>query len=338
MVRFGIVGFGLHAVKRLMPGFALAKNCKVTALSRRGMAKARESARQYEIPLAFDSVAELCRSPEVDAVLVTTPNSLHLKDVLTAVEAGKAVLCEKPLAMNAAEARQMVEAARRQNVRFGVAHVFRFDESVRKFREHVAAGAVGRAIFARSEFSFLADPTHPRKWLYDASVAGAGPVFDIGVHCIDTLRFILQDEVVRVSATANADKRSGDVESEAALTLEFSRGTLATVLVSYRAEYRTPLEIVGDAGVLWADDALNVEHPIQIELRRGKDGVQRDEVSNHLAYGLQVDAFADWMKGKSQFPAPGEEGWQNQEILDAALRSIKSGRSEPVPKVPNQKH
>jgi len=338
MVRFGIVGFGLPAVKRLMSGFALSKNCKVTALSRRDITQARESARQYEIPLAFDSVADLCSSPEVDAVLVTTPNSLHLKDVLTAIEAGKAVLCEKPLAMNANEAREMVEAARRKNVKFGVAHVFRFDESVRKFREHIAAGAIGRPIFARSEFSFLADPSHPRKWLYDASVAGAGPIFDIGVHCIDTLRFILQDEVVRVSATANSDNRSGDVESVAALTLGFSRGTLATVLVSYRAEYRTPLEIVGDAGVLWADNALNVENPIQIELRRGNDVVQRDEVSNHLAYALQVDAFADWMEGKAQFPAPGEEGWQNQEILDAALRSIKSGRAETVPRVSNQKH
>src|SRR5947209_2264097 len=323
MVRFGIVGFGLHAVKRLMPGFALSKNCTVTALSRRDMAQARESAREYKIPLAFDSAAELCRSAEVDAVLVTTPNSLHLKDVLTAIEAAKHVLCEKPLAMNAAEAREMVEAARRRNVLFGVAHVFRFDESVNKFREHIAAGAIGKPIFARSEFSFMGDPSHPRKWLYDASIAGAGPLFDIGVHCIDTLRFVLQDEVVRVTATAASDQQSGDVESVATVTLKFSRGTIGITPVSYRADYRTPLEIVGDAGVLWADDALNVEHPIEIQLKRGKE-VTRETASNRLAYALQVDAFADWMEGKAQFPAPGEEGWQNQEILDAALRSIKS--------------
>src|SRR5947209_8449313 len=267
MVRFGIVGFGLHAVKRLMPGFALSKNCTVTALSRRDMAQARESAREYKIPLAFDSAAELCRSAEVDAVLVTTPNSLHLKDVLTAIEAAKHVLCEKPLAMNAAEAREMVEAARRRNVHFGVAHVFRFDESVLKFRQHIAAGAIGRPIFARSEFSFLADPSHPRKWLYDASIAGAGPIFDIGVHCIDTLRFVLNDEVTRVSATGAHDDRSGDVESAASLTLEFSRGAIGTVLVSYRAGYRTPLELIGDAGVIRAEDALNVEHPIEIQLQ-----------------------------------------------------------------------
>jgi predicted dehydrogenase len=338
MVRFGIVGFGLHAVKRLMPGFALSKNCTVTALSRRDIRQAQASASEHKVPLAFGSAAELCRSPEVDAVLVTTPNSLHLKDVLTAVEAGKAVLCEKPLAMNATEAKEMVEAARQRNVRFGVAHVFRFDESVRKLREHVAAGKIGQPIFARSEFSFLADPSHPRKWLYDASIAGAGPIFDIGVHCIDTLRFVLQDEVVRVSTTASSDKRSGNVESVAALTLEFSRRTIGTVLVSYRAEYRTPLEIVGDAATLWADDALNVEHPIQIELRRGNEVMQRDEVSNHLAYALQVDAFADWIEGKAEFPAPGEEGWQNQEILDAALRSTKSRRAEAVPRVSHEKH
>jgi len=338
MVRFGIVGFGLHAVKRLMPGFALSKNCTVTALSRRDITQAQASAREHKIPLAFDSADELCGSSEVDAVLVTTPNSLHLKDVLTAIEAGKPVLCEKPLAINSGEAKEMVEAARWRNVRFGVAHVFRFDESVRKFRQHVAAGDIGRPVFARSEFSFLADPSHPRKWLYDASMAGAGPIFDIGVHCIDTLRFVLQDEVTRVSATARSDKRSGDVESAAALSLEFSRGTIGTVLVSYRAEYRTPLEFVGDAGVLWADDALNVEHPIEIKLRRGNEVVQRDTASNHLAYALQVDAFADWIEGKAQFPAPGEEAWQKQEILDAALRSIKSGRAEAVSRVSNQKH
>jgi predicted dehydrogenase len=333
MIRFGIVGFGLHAGKRLMPGFVLSKKCKVTALSRRDLQQAKQSAREYNIPLAFDSAAKLASSPEVDAVLVTTPNSTHLADVLAAIDAGKPVLCEKPLAMNSTEAREMVEAARRKNVRFGVAHVFRFNESIKRIREHVASGAVGKPIFARSEFSFMADPSHPRKWLYDAAVAGSGPIFDIGVHCIDTLRFVLQDEVVRVSATASSDERSGNVESMAALTLEFSRGTLGIVPVSYRAEYRTPLEIVGDRGVLWADDAMNVEHPIEIQLKRGKEILERETVSNALAYSIQVDAFADWIEGKAQFPCPGEEGWQNQEILDATLRSMKSRRAEPVRRV-----
>ena len=81
MTRFGIVGFGLHAVKRMMPGFGWSKNCRVSALSRREITKARESAKEHNIPLAFDSVEELSRSPEVDAVFVATPNSCHLQDV-----------------------------------------------------------------------------------------------------------------------------------------------------------------------------------------------------------------------------------------------------------------
>lgn len=333
MVRFGIAGFGLHAVKRLMPGFAWSKNCRVTALSRRNITEAKQSAVEYGIPLAFDSVADLCASPEVDAVLVTTPNSLHLVDVLDAVDAGKPVLCEKPLGMNADECRQMVKAARHRGVLFGVAQVFRFNESVRELREWVAAGRIGRPVFARSEFSFFADASHPRKWLYDASVAGAGPIFDVGVHCIDTLRFILQDEVARVSASAARDEASGGVESAASLTLEFSRGTLGTALVSFRAEYRTPLELVGETGVLRADAALNVEHPVELQLRRDEAITETKTASNVLAYALQVDAFADAVEGKAPFPIPGEEGWQNQEILDAALRSIKSGKAEAVPRV-----
>jgi len=333
MVRFGIAGFGLHAVKRLMPGFAKAKRCRVTALSRRSMAAARDSAAEYKVPLGFDSVAAMAASPEVDAVLVTTPNASHLVDVLAAIDAGKHVLCEKPMAMNADECRQMVEAARRRGVVFGVAHVFRFDESVLRFRELLKSGKIGKAIFARSEFSFLADPSHPRKWLYDSAIAGAGPIFDIGVHCIDTLRFVLNDEVTRVSASAASDERSGDVESAASLTLEFSRGTIGTVLVSYRAAYRTPLELVGDSGVIRAEDALNVEHPIEIQLQREGKVVETATVSNQSVYALQVDAFADAVEGKSRFPIPGEEGWQNQEVLDAAMRSLRTGKSENVPRV-----
>ena len=123
------------------------------------------------------------------------------------------------------------------------------------------------------------------------------------------------------------------MESAAALTLEFSRGTIGTVLVSYRAEYRTPMEIVGSAGVLRGDNALNVEFPIEIEFKPNEGPGEKLTISNKGAYSIQVDAFADAIEGKSRFPAPGEEGWQNQEVLDAALRSIKSGKAEAVPRV-----
>jgi predicted dehydrogenase len=333
MVRYGIIGFGLHAVKRMMPGFALAANSRVTALSRRDLGKARDSAAQFGIPHAFTSAEELCHSPEVDAVFVATPNACHLQDVLTAIRCGKAVLCEKPMAMHADECQRMVEGAREANVLLGVAQVFRFEDSTARFRERVSSGAIGKPIFARSEFSFPAGGGHPRSWLYDSSVAGGGPIADVGVHCIDTLRFVLQDEIVRVSARGTRDHYSGDVEAAAVLSLEFSRGTLGTVLVSYRADYRTPFEIVGESGVLRADNFLNVERPITLELRRGWSTVEEETVTNDKAYARQVDAFSAAIEGKAAFPCPGEEGWQNQLVLDAAYRSIKTGTTQDVVRI-----
>jgi predicted dehydrogenase len=333
MIRFGILGFGLHAGKRLMPGFALAQNCRVTALSRRSMDKAKQSAKQYGIALAFDSAEELCRSAEVDAIFVTTPNACHLNDVLLAIRCGKPVLCEKPMGINAAECQTMVEKARQAGILLGVAQVFRFEESTAWLRQKVVGGEIGRIVFARSEFSFPGGAGHARVWLNDPAVAGGGPIADVGVHCIDTLRYILQDEVLRVSSLGFSDAGSGGVEAVAALTLEFSRGTLGTVMVSFRAGYRTPLELVGETGILRGDDVLNVERPIMLELKREVSVLETLRVSNQLAYAKQVDAFAAAVEGTAKFPVPGEEGWQNQLILDAAYRSLKSGRVEEVGRV-----
>jgi predicted dehydrogenase len=330
MIRYGILGFGLHAVRRLMPGFALASNSRVTALSRRDMKQAQASAAEYKIPRAFDSAGDLCRSPEVEAIFVSTPDCSHLNDVLLAIESGKPVLCEKPMGMNAVECRQMVEAARRAKLFLGVAQVFRFERSTASLRERVAVGEVGRPVFARSEFSYPAR-THARTWLTEAKIAAGGPIADVGVHCIDALRYILSDEVVRVTASGMSDQDSGEVEAAAVLSLEFARGTLGSVLVSARAEYRTPLEIVGEAGVLRAEDAFSVERPIEIELRRSGSVVEKEMVSNSDAYARQVDMFSAAIEGNAEFPVPGEEGWQDQEVLDAAYRSLKSGKAESVP-------
>ena len=329
MIRFGIAGFGLHAVRRLMPGFKLAQNCTVTALSRRDQQKAREAAQQCSIPHVFRSTEELCRCPEVDAVLVTTPDVCHCSDVLVALGSGKPVLCEKPMAMNADECRQMVEAARRAGILLGVAQIFRFEESTRRLKERIAEGDIGRPVFARAEFSYPG-AGHPRTWLYNPSIAAGGPIADVGVHCIDALRYILQDEPRRISARGRRDGGSGEVETAAILTLEFERGTLAAVLVSTRVQYRTPLEFVGEAGALRADDGLTVDRPVSLELWRDGELVTTEAASNHLAYARQVDAFANAIEGSGPFPVPGEEGWQNQIILDAAYRSLSSGKAEDV--------
>lgn len=329
MIRYGIAGFGLHGDKRLMPGFARAERSECVAIARRNADKARATAEKYGLRHWFATTEELCRCPEVDAVFVASPNSIHLPDTLAAIRHGKPVLLEKPMAMNAEEARQMAEAARAAKVKLGVAQVFRFEESTRRMRERIGRGELGEIVLARAEFCFQGRG-HARSWMNDARVAGGGPIADIGIHCIDTLRFILDDEVTAVSAFTRADEESREVEASAVLNLQFARGTLATVSVSTRADYRTPLEFTGERAILRASDGLTVEHPVTIEMLRGGEIVKREEVSNQHAYAAQVDAFSDWLTGDLPFPAPGEDGVKNQMILDAAYRSAKSGKVETV--------
>lgn len=326
MVRYGILGFGLHGDRRLMPGFRRATRSTVTALSRRSRDKARETAARYEIPHAFDSKEALCRCPDVDVVLVTTPNNEHYDDVLLALSCGKPVLCEKPMAMNARQSEEMIRAAREAGLPLGIAQVFRFEVSTRRLRERIAAGQIGRPIFARSEFSYPGR-NHPRRWLLDRTMSGGGPIADVGVHCIDALRYILDDEVTHVTALGHADEDSGSVEAASAIALQFQRGVLASVQVSLRAEYRTPIEIVGEEGVLRADNGLTVDHPIRIELWKQGQLVETESVDNAMAYGEQVDAFSDTVAKEVPFPVPGEVGLANQRLLDAAYESIDTGRT-----------
>jgi len=223
----------------------------------------------------------------------------------------------------------MIAAARAANLKLGVAQVFRFEESTRRMREHVASGILGPLVYARAEFSFPGRG-HVRSWLNNAAVAGGGPIADIGVHCIDTLRFILADEVESVSAFTRSDEESRDVEASGSVNLRFRSGVLAAVIVSYRGAYRTPISIVGESASISANDGLTVERPVTIELSRVDGSVTREQVNNELAYARQVDSFADWLTGGTPFPAPGEEGLRNQLVLDAAYRSARTGTVEKI--------
>ncbi len=326
MVRFGIAGFGLHAVKRLMPAFAAAGNCNVTALTRREIDRARQSAREFGIAHAFTSTAEMCACPEVDAVFIATPDALHLADVLEAARQGKHILVEKPMAMNATEARQMVDAAHSAGVTLGVAHVMRFEASVRWFRERIASGAIGKPLLARA--AFVAPLLHSaRTWINDPALATGGPLADIGVHCFDTLKYVLNDEVRGVMAQVHYDQH-WFVEASGTALFDFYGGTLATMSVSARAPYQTLLEVIGEEGILSAVNALNVEHPVTLEHRKGFDLVESIEVSNAHAYTAQVEAFAAAIESGQPFEISGEVGLSNQLILDAIFRSVKSGQAE----------
>ena len=334
MVRYGILGFGHHGEKRLAPAFPAARNSQLTGIWRRNQQLAREDASRFEIKHVFSSPEELCASPDIDAVFVASPDALHIEHTLLALKHGKPVLCEKPMAMSTTEAERMVAAGRAAGRPLGVAQNFRYNRSLERMRDLVAQGTIGTPVFASAHFCFLSDSS-PRRWIYDAGMACGGPIGDVGIHAIDALRFVLGQEVAAVSTLARQDDRQAPgaprpIESSAALTLEMGGDTLGSVQVSFRARYRTLVEIVGADGVLTAESGLTVDQPVSIIHHAGAEIISREEVSNADAYSRMLDAFTATVEGRGSFASTGEDGVQNQRVLDAAFRSWHSGCREAV--------
>ena len=330
-LRFAILGFGHHAVRRLLPAFARSKEASVVGLWRRNLSAAAEDCKSHNIVHCFASREELCASSEVDAVFITSPDAMHLEDTLLAIRHGKPVLCEKPLVMNAAEAGTIAAQAKAAGVVCGVAQNFRYNRSVAFLREQVAAGLIGTPQLAQAHFDYPAQNA-PRKWITDSALACGGPIGDVGVHSIDALRYILGAEVLNVSTLAAQDALSGTVEAYAALQMEMSGGIFGHVIANARAPYRTFLEITGSHGVLSAENGFSVDRPIQVLHRAAGQVISTTPFDNADGYVRMIDSFAAAVRSGDQdaFAATVEDGVHNMRILDAAYKSWRTGQREPA--------
>jgi predicted dehydrogenase len=328
MVRFGILGFGHHAMKRLMPAFAGASDVSLAGLWRRDAAKAKANAREFSIPHVFDTPDALCASAEIDAVFVVSPDSLHLEHVLTAAKHHKHVLCEKPLAMNTHEAEQMLAATDKAGVKFGVAQNMRYNPSLQRMREWITSGHIGKPVLALAQFAYSAGGS-PRKWIYDPTLALGGPIGDVGIHCVDALRYVLGGDesthVKSVMTLAHADAGSGEVESHAVVGLDFASGAMGSVTVTTRAAYRTLVEVTCENGVVLCENGMTVDFPVEVIERRGSEILTRETVSNGSAYSAMLDGFASWVEGRGEYLATALDGLHNQRVLDAAYLSWQDG-------------
>jgi len=326
-VRFAILGFGLHAVRRLLPAFQRCEQAALVGLWRRDQAAAANDCATHNIAHCFPTREALCASPDVDVVFITSPDAMHKDDVLLALQHGKAVLCEKPVAMNTAEAKVMSDAANAAGLLYGVGQNFRFNRSLEWMREQIAKGRIGQPQLAHAQYAYPAGQA-PRKWIADPSLACGGPIADVGVHCIDSLRYILGENVVSISTLARKDDLAPKVEAIATLQLEMTGGVYANVTASARAPYRTLVEVTGSEGVVVAENGLTVDRPVQLMLRRAGELVETVTVENGDGYTLMLDSFARAFRGEENFSSSGEDGVRNMQALDAAYRSWRTGLRE----------
>jgi len=322
-IRYGIIGFGGFAERAIAPAIRASTNSELVAIQKRSIAAAREKAATLSIPFAFGSAEDLVAHPDVDAVFIVSANAAHHREAVSAARAGKHVLVEKPMAINAREASGMIEACEKFNVRLMVGHMIRFSPLVIRMREIVRSGLVGRIVAAGSDYIYDARLTR-RSWLMDRAVAGGGPIFDVGVHCLDTLRFILDDEVTSVESSLRPLPTASATEKTACLSLEFSKGTLASIICSFEAPTRRSfIEIVGTEGVISADDFTLGERmiPLQISLRNNGKGTEtkKEEIAVPNLYVEEITSFSSSILDDTDPMIPGNVGFENQRVLDIAM-------------------
>ena len=322
-VRYGIIGFGRFAERAIAPAVRRTMNSAVVGLQKRSAEEARKKADECSIPLAFGSVDGLVQHPDIDAVFVVSANCAHCPETLAAAKAGKHVIVEKPMALNALEAELMIAACAENGVKLMVGHMVRLSPLVRRVRELIVAGRIGSVKAAKAEFFYDARISH-RTWLIDRAVAGGGPVFDIGVHCIDTLRYVLGAEPSAVTGTLWPAPTASTTEESAFIAMQFPDGVMASVFCSYTAPFRrVMLEVIGTDGIITVPDFTSGDQLGRLTLTRGKGdkpaGATVEEILVGNLYVEESTMFTNWILGGPEPEINGLNGLLNQRILDRAL-------------------
>jgi len=327
--RWGILGVAKIAREKLIPAIQKGRTGEVVAIASRSLEKAQQAARSFSIPRAYGSYADLLADPQVDAVYIPLPNHLHVPWSLRALAAGKHVLCEKPIALNAPEADQLIEARNRTGRLIMEAVMVRTHPRWLAARNLIRAGRIGELRAVTGFFSYFDESPDNVRHHPDM---GGGCLLDIGFYPITMSRFIFEAEPLRVMGSLQHDPRFG-VDRLVSALLEFPDGhasfTCSTQLTPHQS-----FDIVGTRGRIGIELPWSMPHDrpsrLLIETTSHPGDGRLDEVWSPACdqWGVQCDLFAESIECGAPAPVPIEDAVANMRIIDAVARSSRSQRWE----------
>ncbi len=317
-LRWGVLSTADIARKKVVPGMRRARLVDLVAIASRDQATAERVATELGIPRAHGSYEALLADPDIDAVYIPLPNHLHAEWAIAAARAGKHVLCEKPLAMTAADAERMGRAAAEAGVHLMEAFMYRHHPSWVAAVELVRAGRIGRLTTVQSWFSYYNDdPANIR----NIAAAGGGALYDIGCYNVSLSRLLFDAEPIDVQAAVTRDEATGTDTLTSAL-LRFDEG-LATFTCSTRVETDQRVHIYGTDGRLSIDIPFNIppELPTRIHLVRGGDPPVAPATETFTfqpadPYAVEVDAFSSAILEGRPTPVPVDDAVANLRVIE----------------------
>jgi predicted dehydrogenase len=329
-VGFAVVGLGAIAQSAVLPAFTKCKKAKLVALVSRDKKKAAHLARKFRVPHFYgrEEYAACLANPRVAAVYVATPQGEHLEFTIRAAEAGKHVLCEKPLAANVKQSARMVEACQRNGVLLMTAYRKYFEPSTVFLRKLIQEGNLGRIDVMHSAFSERHGPSSPR-WLCDAGLAGGGPMMDLGVYCVNTTRWLVGEDPVEASARmwTHDQARYREVEEGLTFRLAFASGLIVQGSSTYSSVMSSFIYVQGTKGWVCLSPAFPFEEERRLSGKiNGRRLERRFKVVDEFA--PEIKAFADAILGPGTIAPDGVQGHRDMVILRAIYDSAR--RRKPV--------
>jgi predicted dehydrogenase len=332
-VRWGVLSTANIGVKKVLPAMQLGRFSTVTAVGSRDLAKAREAADALGIAKAYGSYEELLADPEIDAIYNPLPNQLHVPWTIKAAEAGKHVLCEKPLSLTVAEAKTLLEVRERTGVKIGEAFMIRSYTQWLRLRELLDEKRIGDLRSVTGFFSYFNnDPANIRNQVE----SGGGALYDIGCYCIQAARYAFGDLPKRVVGLIERDPEMKTDRLTSAM-LDFAGGqaifTCSTQLVPYQR-----VHFLGTKGRIEIEIPFNApkDRPTKLFVDEAGDifgdGIATEEFPVADQYTMQGDAFSKAILEGGEVPVPLEDAIGNMAVIEAIFKSAESGNWE-VPAV-----
>ena len=312
---------------RLMPAFRAARSADPQAIASRSFDKARDAAAKNGIPVAYGSYEELLADPKIDAVYIPLPNHLHIEWAKKAADAGKHILCEKPLALNAAEATELVQYCRNASVRLMDGFMWPHHPRTYKIRETLEDGTIGRVTKVNAAFTFMLEGL-PKENIRMKPECGGGGLLDVGSYCVYAIRWWMREEPVEV--WAKAEYHNGvDVAMSGVLT--FDDGRMASFDCGFKHPLRTWVEIVGETGAIRVPNMWIPNDQAAFEIIRQSGSfdheIERVVTPNEDQMVHMLDDFAAAVSGNREPNPSPSEAIKTAKVCDALTESARKGAS-----------
>jgi predicted dehydrogenase len=328
-VKWGVLGAASIAVNKVIPAMKAGHWSEVAAIASRDGKKAEAAARKLRISKAYWSYEELLADPDIEAVYNPLPNHLHVPWSIKAAEAGKHVLCEKPIALTAAEARTLLEARDRCGVKIGEAFMVKTHPQWVRTQVLIGAGRIGALKAMITVFSYFnRDPQNVRhnpEW-------GGGGLMDIGCYPITLSRSLFGEEPQCVAGTLERDPEFG-TDRLASAVLQFSKGQ-AIFTCGTQTNFYQRVQLLGTTGRIEVEVPFNApdDRPMRLFLDSGKDlfggGIHIETIPKCNQYTIQGDVFSRAIREDKEVPVPLEDSIGNMKVIEAVFRSAETGRWE----------